>query len=88
MIVFDPRPDADGTRGTICDALVESIDLAVPGNGVGEIDAEAGDILQGRSQLAAVEPARAPRAQGPLLFPLAGTPVRRAKTATKEKTPA
>ena len=28
MIVFDPRSAADGTRGTTCDALVESIDLA------------------------------------------------------------
>ncbi|MBG6175378.1 arylsulfatase A-like enzyme [Labrenzia sp. EL_208] len=28
MIVYDPRPEADGTRGTTCDALVESIDLA------------------------------------------------------------
>lgn len=28
MIVYDPRKEADGTRGTTCDALVESIDLA------------------------------------------------------------
>ena len=28
MIIFDPRADADATRGTTCDALVESIDLA------------------------------------------------------------
>ena len=28
MIVYDPRPEADGARGTVCDALVESIDLA------------------------------------------------------------
>jgi arylsulfatase A-like enzyme len=28
MIVYDPRAEADGTRGTVCDALVESIDLA------------------------------------------------------------
>ncbi len=28
MIVYDPRPQADATRGTSCDALVESIDLA------------------------------------------------------------
>jgi len=27
LIVYDPRADADGTRGTACDALVESIDL-------------------------------------------------------------
>ncbi len=27
MIVFDPRQEADTTRGTTCDALVESIDL-------------------------------------------------------------
>ena len=28
MIVYDPRTEADATRGTTCDALVESIDLA------------------------------------------------------------
>jgi len=28
MIVYDPRPAADGARGTTCDALVEAIDLA------------------------------------------------------------
>lgn len=28
LIVYDPRRQADVTRGTICDALVESIDLA------------------------------------------------------------
>ncbi|MCE8539369.1 sulfatase-like hydrolase/transferase [Ruegeria pomeroyi] len=28
LIVYDPRPEADATRGNVCDALVESIDLA------------------------------------------------------------
>jgi arylsulfatase A-like enzyme len=28
MIVYDPRREADATRGTVCDALVEAIDLA------------------------------------------------------------
>ncbi|MBY6161158.1 sulfatase-like hydrolase/transferase [Mameliella alba] len=28
LIVVDPSPEADGTRGTVCDALVEAIDLA------------------------------------------------------------
>ncbi|MGX9349714.1 sulfatase-like hydrolase/transferase [Shimia sp. W99] len=28
MIIYDPRGEADATRGTTCDALVESIDLA------------------------------------------------------------
>lgn len=28
LIVVDPRPEADATRGTTCDALVEQIDLA------------------------------------------------------------
>lgn len=27
LIVYDPRPEADATRGTACDALVEQIDL-------------------------------------------------------------
>lgn len=28
MIIYDPRRSGDVTRGTTCDALVESIDLA------------------------------------------------------------
>ena len=28
LIVYDPRPEADCTRGSTCDALVESLDLA------------------------------------------------------------
>lgn len=28
MIIYDPRAEADGTRGTTCDALTEAIDLA------------------------------------------------------------
>ena len=28
LIIYDPRPEADATRGTVCDALVEAIDLA------------------------------------------------------------
>jgi len=50
MIVYDPRPEADATRGTTCDALVEAIDLVptfVEAAG-GEV---AGHILEGRSLL-------------------------------------
>ncbi len=50
MIIYDPRPEADTTRGTTCDALVESIDLAptfVEAAG-GEVP---GHILEGRSLL-------------------------------------
>ena len=28
LIIIDPSPEADATRGTVCDALVEGIDLA------------------------------------------------------------
>ena len=48
MIICDPRPQADATRGTVCDALVEAIDLAptfVEMAG-GEV---ADHILEGRS---------------------------------------
>ena len=50
LIVCDPRPRADATRGTTCDALVESIDLAatfveIAGGTV------PGHILEGRSLL-------------------------------------
>ena len=50
MIVYDPSPEADATRGTVCDALVESIDLAATFT-----DWTAGDvpdhIIEGRSLL-------------------------------------
>ncbi|MEH6738591.1 MAG: sulfatase-like hydrolase/transferase [Sulfitobacter sp.] len=50
LIIYDPRNSADATRGTTCDALVESIDLAAT-----FVDA-AGDkvpdhIIEGRSLL-------------------------------------
>lgn len=48
MIIFDPRTEADATRGTTCDALVESIDLAAT-----FVDAAGGmvpdHIIEGRS---------------------------------------
>ena len=48
LIIYDPRTEADATRGTSCDALVEAIDLAptfVEAAG-GEV---ADHILEGRS---------------------------------------
>lgn len=48
LIVYDPRAEANGTRGTVCEALVESIDLAPT-----FVEAVGGDIpdhiLEGRS---------------------------------------
>lgn len=48
MIIYDPRSEADATRGTVCDALVESIDLAAT-----FVEAAGGDVpahlLEGRS---------------------------------------
>ena len=48
MIVCDPSPEADVTRGTTCDALVEAIDLAAT-----FVEFAGGDvpghILEGRS---------------------------------------
>lgn len=50
MIIYDPRENADATRGTTCDALVESIDLAAT-----FVEAAGGTvpshILEGRSLL-------------------------------------
>ncbi|MEL7098616.1 MAG: sulfatase-like hydrolase/transferase [Pseudomonadota bacterium] len=50
MIVYDPRREADTTRGTTCDALVESIDIAAT-----FIEAAGGTIpdhiVEGRSLL-------------------------------------
>ncbi len=48
LIILDPRPAADTTRGTTCDALVESIDLAAT-----FIEAAGGEvpdhIIEGKS---------------------------------------
>jgi len=48
LIIFDPRTEADGTRGTTCEALVESIDLAAT-----FVEAAGGEvpshIIEGRS---------------------------------------
>ena len=48
MIIYDPRPEANKTRGTTCAALVESIDLTAT-----FIEASGGDvpdhIVEGRS---------------------------------------
>lgn len=48
MIVFDPSPQSDATRGTACNALVESIDLVAT-----FIDAAGGEVpehwVEGRS---------------------------------------
>ena len=50
MIVMDPRASADATRGSTCDALVESIDLAAT-----FVESAGGDIpdhiIEGRSLL-------------------------------------
>lgn len=48
MIVYDPRAEANATRGTTCDALVESIDLAPTFLEAAE-GTPAGHILEGRS---------------------------------------
>ena len=50
LIIFDPSEEADSTRGTVCDALVESIDLAptfleVAGGDPGQQD----HVLEGHS---------------------------------------
>lgn len=48
LIIYDPSPEADAARGTVCDELVESIDLAAT-----FIEAAGGEvpghIVQGRS---------------------------------------
>jgi arylsulfatase A-like enzyme len=52
LIVYDPSPEADGSRGTVCDELAEAIDLAPT-----FLDAAGGDAtqqahrLEGRSLL-------------------------------------
>lgn len=50
LVVYDPSPEADATRGTVCDELVEAIDLAAT-----FIEAAGGKvpahIVEGRSLL-------------------------------------
>ena len=48
MIIYDPRSEADATRGTTCDALVEAIDL-VPTFLEAAGGTIPGHILEGRS---------------------------------------
>ncbi len=50
LIIYDPSPEADGTRGTVCDELVETIDLAPTFVDVagGEV---ADHVLEGHSLL-------------------------------------
>jgi len=50
LIIYDPSRAADATRGTACDALVESIDLAPTFLDVAGGD-DAGHILEGHSLL-------------------------------------
>ena len=50
LIVYDPRAQADATRGTVCDALVESIDLA-PTFVAAMGGTPATHVLEGRSLL-------------------------------------
>ncbi len=48
LIIYDPSPSADSTRGTVVDALVESIDLAPTFIDVAEGDVPD-EIIEGRS---------------------------------------
>ncbi len=48
LIIYDPSPEADATRGTVCDALVESIDLAPTFVAVAGAE-PAGHILEGEN---------------------------------------
>ncbi|MGJ8625892.1 MAG: sulfatase-like hydrolase/transferase [Sulfitobacter sp.] len=49
LIIYDPSSEADGTRGTVCDALVESIDMAATFIDVkGDVPTH---IIEGRSLL-------------------------------------
>ncbi|QDL93996.1 phosphonate monoester hydrolase (plasmid) [Paroceanicella profunda] len=54
LIIFDPRAEADDTRGTVCDALVEQIDLAAT-----FIEAAGGEVpahvVEGRSLMPFLE---------------------------------
>ena len=61
LIVYDPSAEADATRGTVCDALIESIDL-VPTfvQAAGGDPASLDHILEGHSLLPLLQGADAP----------------------------
>ena len=75
LIICDPSAEADGARGTVCDELVEAIDL-VPTflEALGADPAQQSHRLEGRS-LAAV-PARAAASAMAPLSPSANTTMR------------
>ncbi len=58
LIIYDPSPEADATRGTVCDALVESIDLAPTFLDVAGGE-PVGHILEGESLLPILHGTRA-----------------------------
>ena len=53
MIIFDPSAKANSTRGTVCDELVESIDLAATFYEAagGDLIGDADHIIEGHSLL-------------------------------------
>ncbi len=57
LIIYDPSPKADGTRGTVSDALVESIDLAPTFMEMSEAEVP-GHILEGESLVPILHGAR------------------------------
>jgi arylsulfatase A-like enzyme len=61
LIIYDPSPAADGARGTVCDELVEAIDL-VPTflEAVGAEPAEQSHRLEGRSLMPLLRGERPP----------------------------
>ena len=58
LIIYDPSAEADATRGTTCDALVESIDLAPTFVEVAGAE-PAGHILEGESLMPILHGSRA-----------------------------
>ena len=75
LIVCDPSAEADAARGTVCDALVETIDLVadVPG-GPGRRPGRA--IAPARGPLADAVPARLKRRPSGAALPSASTTIR------------
>jgi len=79
LIIYDPSPEADATRGTVSDALVEQIDLVptfygVAGGNPGDID----HIVEGHSLLPILHGAATelPRNVAICEYDFSGTPLR------------
>jgi arylsulfatase A-like enzyme len=83
LIIYDPSAEADATRGTVCDALVESIDLAPTFVEVAGAE-PAGHILEGESLMPILHGTRADTARDYVIceYDYSGSPIAKRMNAS------